>query len=189
MTEHTYSLATRLRAIACDSLHSFQPRPRPSPPRPTISSPAADSPHTPGALLRAQSLGADAPGVCGESCGHEDVGQVLGGEGAAAGLEAMQTVAGDRAQPRCEAVGVLGHDLSLFGLVMGAPVSAGCAVNRRGGGVNPEETGGTAGSGFATPRAEASWVGPQMPLEAHGRSRAEPPARRRGERASPPGVG
>jgi hypothetical protein len=25
MTEHTYNLATRLRAIACDSLHTFQP--------------------------------------------------------------------------------------------------------------------------------------------------------------------
>jgi len=28
-----------------------------------------------------------------------------------------------------------------------------------------------------------------MPLQPHGRSRAEPPARRRAERASPPGVG
>ena len=110
--------------------------------------------------------------------GHDDVGQVLGGEGAAAGLEAMQTVAGDRAQSRCEAVGVLGHDLSPFGLVMGAPVSAGCAVNRRGGGVNPVEAGGTAGSGFAARERQRAGLGRKCRWSRTG---AAEPSRRRGD--------
>src|SRR6185437_5930068 len=119
------------------------------------------------------------------SCGHEDFfGQVLAGRRAAAGLEGMQTVARDGTQSGCEVVGVLGHGLSPFGLVMGAPVSAGCAVNRLGGGVNPFEAGGKCWKRICGPRAAASWVGPRMPLEPRGRSRAEPPARRCGERGS-----
>src|SRR6476619_4762337 len=61
---------------------------------------------------------------------------------------------------------------------MGAPVSAGCAVNRRGGGVNPVEAGGKCWKRICGPRAAASWVGPQMPWSRTG---AAEPSPRRGD--------
>ena len=66
-----------------------------------------------------------------------------------------------------------------FGLVMGAPVSAGCAVNRRGGGVNPFEAGGKAGSGLAARErgCELGWA-----ANAAGAARAQAgPSPRRGD--------